>query len=234
VPAHDETTGSRGFVTTLRPLPKGDTLPAPAATDNSPDRASVTLHRARNDLQILSSLLALQADRTEDTSARAALLTGKDRLNAVAIAYRLIGGEDDTLDFIRYASELANLLLDSRKVPGDRIKIEVAGESCRLPQKTAITLGIILGELVSAAISESFPGGSSGTIRISLTTGGGEGVLIVRDNGTLLTDSLRERRIDSFSWQVVQTLAEPIGGVVTLLSDLENQVRMRFRLTPQP
>jgi two-component sensor histidine kinase len=56
-------------------------------------------------------------------------------------------------------------------------------------------------------------------------------VLIVRDNGSLLTESLRANRMASFSWQVVQMLSEQISGVLTLLSDLENQVRLRFRLT---
>lgn len=231
VPAHDEISGGRGFVTVIRPVAKGQLpgtdTPAPAGSG----RPSVTLHRARNDLQVLSSLLTLQADRSEG-DVRTALLAGKDRLNAVAIVYRLINGEDDTVDFHRYASELGRMILETRKVPLDRIKIDVASDSVRLPQKTAITLGIIMEELLSAAVAESFPGGGSGTIRISLTAGGGEGVLILRDNGTLLTDSLRERRLGSLSWQIVQTLAEPIGGVVTLLSDLENQVRLRFRLQP--
>lgn len=231
VPAHDEISGSRGFVTVIRPVAKNQ-LPGTDAPAAAPVRPSVTLHRARNDFQVLSSLLTLQADRSEGDT-RAALLAGKDRLNAVAIVYRLINSEDDTVDFLRYASELGRMILETRKIPLDRIKIEVASESVRLPQKTAITLGIIMEELLSAAVAESFPGGSSGTIRLSLTAGGGEGVLILRDNGTLLTDSLRERRLSSFSWQVVQTLAEPIGGVVTLLSDLENQVRLRFRLQPQ-
>ena len=229
VPAHDEVSGQRGFVTTIRPVVK-DTAAAPAAGTGRP---TVTLHRARNDLQILSSLLTLQADHAGEGDARSALLAGKDRLNAVAIVYRLINSEEDTVDFTRYASELSRLLLETRKVSSDRVKFEVTGESVRLPQKTAITLGIILEELLGAAIAESFPGGSSGNIRISLTAGGGEGVLIVRDNGTLLTETLRERRLRSFSWQVVQTLAEPISGVVTLLSDLENEVRLRFRLQPQ-
>jgi len=234
VPAHDEVSGSRGFITMIRPVTAEPPNPPPApavAGPAAPGRPAVTLHRARNDLQVLSSLLTLQADRS-DGEVRAALLAGKDRLNAVAIVYRLINSEDDTVDFYRYAAELGRMLLETRKVPLDRIKIEVAGDSVRLPQKTAITLGLIVEELLAAAIAESFPGGSSGTIRLSLTTGSGEGVLIVRDNGTLLTDVLRERRLGSFSWHVVQTLAEPIGGVVTLLSDLENQVRLRFRLQP--
>jgi two-component sensor histidine kinase len=152
----------------------------------------------------------------------------------VSLIYRLISGEEDTVDFARYASELGRLLLDSRRVAPGRIKVETVFESVRLPQKTAITLGIILEELLATSISDSFPGETSGTVRVSLTTGGGEGVLIVRDNGSLLTDSLRAARMESFSWQVVQMLSEQIGGVLTLLSDLENQVRLRFRLnTPQ-
>ena len=117
------------------------------------------------------------------------------------------------------------------QISGERIKLETAFESVKLPQKIAITLGIILEELLSAAIADSFPGESGGTIRVSLTAGGGEGVLIVRDNGSLLNDTLRARRLGSFSWQVVQTLSEQMGGTLTLLSDLENQVRLRFRLT---
>jgi PAS domain S-box-containing protein len=231
VPAHDETSGSRGFITLVQQVE--ESVPV-ASAPSAPARPVVTLHRARNDLQVLSSLLALQSDRAGNAEARTALIAVKDRLSAVALIYRLIGGEEDTVDFARYAAELGRLLLDSRKVAAGRVKVETTFESVRLPQKTAITLGIILEELLASSITDSFPGETSGTVRISLTTGGGEGVLIVRDNGSLLTDSLRTARMASFSWQVVQMLSEQIGGVLTLLSDLENQVRLRFRLnTPQ-
>jgi len=230
VPAHDEATGSRGFITLVRPVTAVD-RPAPGAAPES-GRPAVTLHRARNDLQVLSSLLTLQAERADDTATRAALLAGKDRLSAVALIYRLINGEDDIVDIARYAAELGRLLLDSHQVSAARIRIETDFEPILLPQKTAITLGIILEELLAASITGSFPDDSSGAIRISLTTGGGEGVLMVRDNGLLLTESLRAHQLDSFSWHVVETLSEQIGGVLTLLSDLENQVRLRFRLNP--
>lgn len=228
VPAHDEATGSRGFITIIQPAPEAPANQTPPA----PVKPAVTLHRARNDFQVLSSLLTLQAERTADGESRSALLAGKDRLTAVSLIYRLIGGEEDTVDFARYATELGRSLLDSHKVPSSRVKIETAFESVRLPQKTAITLGIILEELITGSLADSFTGETTGTIRISLTTGGGEGVLIIRDNGTLLNEALRAKRTGSFSWQVVQTLSEQISGVLTLLSDLENQVRLRFRLSP--
>ena len=142
--------GRRGFITTVRPLVHGEP-PAAAAPVASASQATVTLHRARNDFQILSSLLTLQADSGGDSDARSALLAGKDRLNAVAIVYRLIQGEEDTVDFARYASELGRMLLETRRIAADRIKIEIASETARLPQKTAITLGLILEELLSAA-----------------------------------------------------------------------------------
>lgn len=231
VPAHDEASGSRGFITMIRPVPAVE-KPGPAAAPDGSARPVVTLHRARNDLQVLSSLFSLHADHSANADARAALLAGKDRLGAVALIYRLISGEEDLVDFAQYAAELGRNLLESHKVTSGRIRIESAFESVRLPQKIAITLGIILEELISESLTDSFPGESTGTLRISLTTGGGEGVLMVRDNGSLLTDSLRVRRLGSFSWQVVETLATQIGGVLTLLSDLENQVRLRFRLSP--
>ncbi len=226
VPTYDEAAGPRGFIAILSDLP----ALAPPPAEEAPPRPVVTLHRARNDLQVLSSLLSLHADRSEDAQSRLAILAGKDRLTAVSLIYRLINGEQDAVDFARYTSELGRSLLDSRKIPADRVKIETAFDSIHLQQRVAISLGIILEELITSSLTEAFPDQTGGTIRISLTTGGDEGVLIVSDNGTLLSEALRSKRIGSFSWQVVQMLSEQISGVLTLLSDLENQVRLRFRL----
>jgi PAS domain S-box-containing protein len=233
VPAHDEATGSRGFITLFRSAPAGKPPPGAAA---DPDRSVVTLHHARNDLQILTSLLALQAEEAggySDSAIRAALSAARDRLNAVALVYRLLRSEDDTVDASRYAAELGDLLLESRHVPPDRIRIDTAVEPAGLPQRTAITLGIIMEELIIASLAGFAPDEEGGIIRVSLTTGGGEGVLIVRDNASVPTEALRQSRMDSPSWKVVQMLSDQIGGVLTLLADLENQVRLRFRINPQ-
>ncbi len=221
VSAHEENGGSRGFLVLFHSV---ESLAGPA-----PSRPSVTLHRARNDLQILSSLLVLETERATVEGTRQALHAMRDRLGAVALIYRLISGEGETVDFQRYVKDLGRQLLEGRGVAG-RIKIEPPLEATRLPQKTAITLGLILGELLSAILADSFAGETGGLIRVSLTTGGGEALLLVRDSGAVLSAAALEARLEGLPWQVIKLLAAQTGGTPTLTNDLENQASLRFRL----
>jgi PAS domain S-box-containing protein len=222
VPVPATAAGGRGFIATLRPI---DARPAHA-------RPVVTLHRARNDLQILSSLIALQTERADTESASHALRSSRDRLSAVALIYRQISGEDEPVDFTRYINDLSRTILESHRAHPDRVTIETKCDAIHLPQKTAVSLGIILQELISLSLTESFPGETQGIIRINLTLGSGEGVLILRDTGRLLDAAARSERSHGLAWQIVESLSEQIGGVLTLMSDLENQVRLRFRYHP--
>jgi PAS domain S-box-containing protein len=160
VPVTDEGSGSRKFLALIRERAVAG-------------RATVTLHRARNDLQLLSSLLALQADDAPAGEVRDAVTAGRDRLAAVALIYRMIGGEDDRVDFARYATELAGALRESRGVAGGVPRVEMAVEAVVLPQKLAITLGVILGELLSVAMAQRVAQPDP-VVRVGLVAGAGE------------------------------------------------------------
>ena len=228
-PALDEMKAPRGFLLLLRPE-----APSPTATslDNeSGPRASISLHRARNDLQVLTSLMALQADHSSDPAVRQALVSCRDRLAAVSLIYRLVQHEEDAVDFARFVVEIGRSLLDSHGRSGGKITIEPLFSGIALPQRLAINLGLIVEELINASLTWSFPGeNAGGHIRMTLTISKGEGVLILRDNGQALSPALREKRDATFSSKIIQVLTEQTGGTLTLLSDLENQVRLRFRL----
>ena len=224
-PALDDASASRGFLLLLRPQEEAQ------ATDVTGHRASISLHRARNDLQVLTSLIALQADHTGDPAANGALLSCRDRLAAVSLIYRLVQHEEDRVDFARFVTELGRTLSESHPRPKGKITIEPLFSGIALPQRLAISLGLIVEELINASLAWSFPDETTtGHIRMTLTLAQGEGVLIVRDNGQPLCEDLRNQRAATFSSQIIQVLAEQIGGSVTILSDLENQVRLRFRL----
>jgi two-component sensor histidine kinase len=92
-------------------------------------------------------------------------------------------------------------------------------------------VGLIVEELITASLAWSFPARqATGHIRLTLTVSGGEGILILRDNGQHLSESLRTQREATFSHRLVNLLSEQIGGSLTYLSDLENQVRFCFRI----
>ena len=233
-PAVDNTTTSRGFILLLRP--QKQLAPTAPDSDHGSDSGdalppSISLHRARNDLQILTSLMALQAEHTAEPAAHAALLSCRDRLAAVSLIYRLVRHEEDSVDFARFVAEIGRTLLDSHPRPDGKITIEPLFSGIFLAQRPAISLGLIVGELINASLTWSFADATAaGHIRMTLTMGNGEGVLIVRDNGQPLSESLRAGREATFSSKIIQVLADQMGGTLTILSDLENQVRLRFRL----
>lgn len=229
VPAHDEVSGARGFITSIQPVAEKAAAPLPGG---AAPRACVTLHRARNDFQVISSLLTLQADHEPSPDARNAILAVKDRITAVALIYRLITGENDRVDFLQYARETGRTLLDNHKIDPARIQIETAMDAVLLEQKTALTLGLILGEIIASLLSGTFAGNASGTIRIRLTAGGSDGILAIDDTGALLTPALLEQRRRSFPWQIIELLCGQIGGVLTVLNDDKNEIRLGFRLNP--
>ncbi len=190
----------------------------------------VTLHRARNDLQVLSSLLSMQAaDKSLDSSAKIALQEGKDRISAVALVYRLLDATTGAIRFQPYAQELGSQLLRSHRIGDDRVTIICRSEA-HVPQKLAIPLGIILHELLLDSVRYSIPADSHGIIEISLEMNPEEGVLVVKDDAPLHSDSTRQRRLNSFGWQVVEALSDQIRGHLTVRNELENEVRLRFRI----
>lgn len=227
VPWKEESTGRRGFIGLIRQAP--EETPALVAA-SAPGTASVSLHRARNDLQILTSLSSLHTESAKTDAVREAIQQGRDRLLVVSLVYRMISSETAPVDFARFSAELGRQLVLNHGIRSDRIRVETVFDSVLLPQKLAVTLGLVLEELICCALSGFQDPDARGSVRISLTTGGGEAVLIVRDSGPALTEASRGLRGASFGWQVVETLTSQLNGTLTSVSDIENQVRLRFRL----
>ncbi len=220
-----ENGGDRGFMGFVREIPPpAEPPPLPAKP-----ASVITLHRARNDLQVLSSLLSMQAaDSAIDESARAALQAGKDRVSAVALVYRLMDGQTGLVDFNNLLSDMSQQILRSHRITDDRVTISHAAESVVVPQKLAITLGLIAQELLNTLLLHTFPKPARGRIMVDLRQSPGEFHLSVRDSGPFQTSAMLETRTNGFGWQIVEALCQQLGGKLTVLSDLENEIALRF------
>lgn len=220
-----ENGSDRGFMGFVREIPPPAEPPSPPAKPAS----VITLHRARNDLQVLSSLLSMQAaDSAIDESARAALQAGKDRVSAVALVYRLMDGETGLVNFNNLLSDLSQQILRSHKITDERVTISHSAESVRVPQKLAITLGLIVQELLNTLLLHTIPKPARGRIMVDLRHSPGEFHLSVRDSGPFQTSAMLETRTNGFGWQIVEALCQQLGGKLTVLSDLENEIALRF------
>ena len=215
----------RGFMGFVREIPPPAEPPTPVVKPGS----VITLHRARNDLQVLSSLLSMQAaDTTIDEGARQALQAGKDRVGAVALVYRLLNGETGQVNFNKLLADMSEQILRSHRITDDRVTIAHSTDPVEVPQKLAITLGLIVQELLNTLLLHTFPKPAKGRILVDLKQSPGQYHLSVRDNGPFQTSAMLQTRTNGFGWQIIEALSQQLGGKLTVLSDLENEIALRF------
>jgi PAS domain S-box-containing protein len=128
-------------------------------------------HRVKNNLQMVSSLLNLQASRMSDPSAKEQFRKAIDRVQAVGdIHARLYQGEQfGRIDFDQYLEDLCGRLRESM-LDGKMVELKVKTEPLTLDIDRAIPLGLVVNELITNSIKHAFPNGA-GNIRVHLTKG---------------------------------------------------------------
>jgi len=174
-------------------------------------------HRVKNNLQVISSLVNMQAETLVDPAAIRALDDIQKRVHAMALIHeRLNGGDDlDRLDFGDYASVLAHDLFYSCHVDSERIRLRIETQPVLLDLNQAIPCGLILNELLSNALKYAFPNGRTGEVLVSVAPAGKDEVKItVSDNGVGLPKNYDPEQSQSLGLQIVHILARQLDGSV--------------------
>jgi len=187
-------------------------------------------HRVKNNLQVVSSLLNLQAGKIRITEAVEALRESQNRIKSMALIHEKLyqTGTLSRIDIGEYIRDLAVRLSHSYAVA--RVGMEFDLATAYLTVDKAIPCGLILNELVSNALKHAFPAGKEGTVFIQLRSlGDATFVLGVRDNGIGLPDDLDFSRSPSLGMQLVQTLSSQLDGRVTLDRDGGTTVSVTFK-----
>ena len=170
-------------------------------------------HRIKNNLQVISSLLDLQADKFNDTKVVEAFRESQNRVISMALIHEELYKEKgtDTLNFSEYLKTLADTLLQTYKVSNKNIHLNMdLEENAFFDMDIAVPLGIIVNELVSNSLKHAFPGRDKGDIQIKLHSDKNKEckcedckstnfVLTVSDNGIGIPENLDIEDLDS-SW----------------------------------
>lgn len=207
-------------------------------------------HRIKNNLQVISSLLSLQADHFSDKKVKESFHDSQNRVISMSLIHEELyktgeTGDVETFDFKAYIQKLANELFRSYVVGNENLHLKLDMESAFLGMDTGIPLGIIINELVSNSLKHAFPTGRGGEVQIKLhrlyrgenksgnrdqeTCEISEFLLTVLDNGIGLPEDIDFRHTSSLGLQLVNILVDQIGGNIELKRGEGTEFRIKFR-----
>jgi PAS domain S-box-containing protein len=178
-------------------------------------------HRVKNNLQVVSSLLNLQAGAVSDPGALDVLQDSQRRVRSMALIHEKLYRSKNLaeIDFGDYIRDLIAALLRAQTNGHGNVDFQVDVAPILLPLGVAMPCGLILNELVSNALKHAFPGGRGGEIYVSLSDiEAGQARLIVADNGIGLPDGVDWRNSPSLGLQLVNTLVDQLEGSLTVQS----------------
>jgi len=189
-------------------------------------------HRVKNNLQVVSSLLNLQA-RSVPKELEGAFLESQGRVKAMALMHQQLY-EHKTYESIsaeKYSSELVTLISRSH-TNGSNLNIETVLVPCDqellLTMDQALPFGLLLNELVTNSIKHAFTEQNNGEIRISMLQKGDTNIVVVEDNGKGIDESIELGKTTSLGFQLIPGLVEQLDAEISLHREYGTRYEIRF------
>ncbi len=147
-------------------------------------------HRVANSLQLITSLIEMQARRVSDPAARQMLRQAAERVDAVTMVHRRLY-TGDNVEFVEMNAYLAGLVdeleraTQTAELTEDALqrRIQLTAETIQVETDKAVPIGLMVNELVTNALKYAYPSGEPGQVRVQLVRAEGGLKLIVEDDG---------------------------------------------------
>ncbi|MBX2980565.1 MAG: sensor histidine kinase [Flavobacteriales bacterium] len=171
-------------------------------------------HRVKNNLQIVSSLLNLQASQLDEDHVRHEFLRGKQRIDTIALVHHKLYGLKDLrdVDLKLFFDGLIEALATMHYKDKRTVSYAVRTANLSVDQDSAITLGILFCELVNNSFQHAFPYATGGHVDVAVQpVDGGLYRMLVKDNGKGLSDGFADGP-GKLGLDIVAALAEQLDG----------------------
>jgi PAS domain S-box-containing protein len=179
-------------------------------------------HRVKNNMQVISSLLNLQAGKINEDGLRQMFQESQHRVKAMALIHETLYQSDSlsNINMQKYVSGLANSLMRMYGSSSGSIDLRVNVEAIQLGIDETVPCGLVINELISNSLKYAFPDGRPGEIGIDLySTGNDEIILAVYDNGVGLPQGIDIHKTATLGFQLVTGLVEgQLGGALEMNS----------------
>jgi len=187
-------------------------------------------HRVKNNLQVVASLLSLQAMQATAAETVEALQESGRRIQLMAQIHNKLYRSSDlaNVQFDLFVRGLVEDTIASYGIDSSRLRLETSLRPIRLHIDEAITCGQIVSELVSNSVKHAFPGGRKGKICLRLGGGGGKIVLWIEDDGVGMPAGSDWRKNGNLGLQVVDALTRQLDGKIELFTGGGTRYRISF------
>ena len=173
-------------------------------------------HRVANSLQLVSAMVRLQAGALADPIARAALDDTQRRIGAIAQVHRRLysASDVDSVDMRDYLGSLIEELAATLSSESAPHALRLAAEPIRLSTDKAVSLGVIVTELVTNACKYAYPAGTGGEIRVMLALEGTDLFLLaVEDDGCGMPEAAAPKGT-GLGTKLIRAMAQSLQTIV--------------------
>lgn len=194
-------------------------------------------HRVKNNLQIITSLLTLQAARVRDGGAKNVLAQTRARISALALIHRLLYEQDNNNE--RGEVSIDNLMgelcgqLRSANRPTTNVELKCQACNQPVPVDHAVPLALFVVEAVTNAYRHAFAVGSNGLITLGFDIDGDDAALTISDNGKGYAVGAETGQMGT---ELMHAFATQVNGQLNISSTIGGGTRvvLRFPLGTKP
>jgi two-component sensor histidine kinase/CheY-like chemotaxis protein len=189
-------------------------------------------HRVKNNMQVIVSLLRLQAKAFPDERLARTLRESQNRIEFMAQIHEQLyqAGDLRVVDLARHGALIAERLLQTYGFEESRVKLHMEMKPLTLAVDQAIPAGLILNELVSNALKHAFADGRAGSVCILGRQHGKQVTLEVRDNGMGMQEPVDLLQPKSLGLRIVNILTRQLKGSLESVCEVGSQETI-FRIT---
>jgi two-component sensor histidine kinase/tetratricopeptide (TPR) repeat protein len=191
-------------------------------------------HRVKNNLEVISSLLELQSEGIIDDVAKAAVIEGQNRVQAIALIHHQLYKTDDvaTVEFKSFVNELYKQIAAVFAKPNAEINFEVNAIEMQLSIDAAVPLGLVLNELLTNTFKYAISNKHQNKISIQLIPASEAGLnkVIFSDNGPGLPENLNVEKSLTLGMKVIHLLTRQLGGKLNYYNNNGSVFEIPFKM----
>ncbi|MBI5541330.1 MAG: tetratricopeptide repeat protein [Bacteroidia bacterium] len=171
-------------------------------------------HRVKNNLQLTSSLLNLQARKMTDSEAVQSLKQARDRIHAISLIHQKLYSKDEIsqINLLEYIPDLCNAVVQSNSQQNTKVLLDFKIEPIFISVDMAISIGLIINEAVINSLKHAFSKVSEGVIEISANKSENNINLSIKDNGSGIPKLDNLDNFGGFGFQLLRSFTTKLSG----------------------